>query len=336
MNKLTNCVKQHKCLTIAIALILVGSVFGMVFNTSFFYVNVSRISFETERGTLHGLLYMPRGAGPNDPRPVIITTHGFLNSAEMQDAPAIEMSRRGYIVLALDMYDHGNSRWAAPILVGGHFATFWIHSQFDAARYMFEQPFTLRDENGNGIIAVSGHSMGGFSSMVAVYFDEMNYLQTGYRMIHSAISVGADLSHSSAVAPPDRLIPAMGPRTIGFVGGLYDEFFFNAPEAVAEAGGSVIRYDWTTHPVGQMLLGEPGTANQWHWGESGDVIVDDAVVRESMVGLRIIYTPAETHPWNHFSATTTGYLIDFYYTAFAGHTSNVHRLRSVFEKAGHN
>ena len=42
-------------------------------------------------------------------RPTIITTHGYLNSAEMQDASAIEMSRRGYVVLALDMYDHGHS-----------------------------------------------------------------------------------------------------------------------------------------------------------------------------------------------------------------------------------
>jgi alpha-beta hydrolase superfamily lysophospholipase len=103
----------------------------------------------------------------------------------MQDAPAIEMARRGYIVLALDMYDHGNSRWDAHIAVGAQFGTFWIHSQFDAVRYIYEQPFTRKDANGNAFIAVSGHSMGGFSSFVAMFFDEMQALQSGVRMIYA-------------------------------------------------------------------------------------------------------------------------------------------------------
>lgn len=94
-------------LAAAILMMVAGSFFAGMFNTSFFTVDVEEIEFETERGTLNGLLYMPKGAGENDPRPVIVTTHGYLNSKEMQDAPAIEMSRRGYIVLALDMYDHG-------------------------------------------------------------------------------------------------------------------------------------------------------------------------------------------------------------------------------------
>lgn len=83
-----------KGLALALILILVGSFFANVFNTSFYQVDVTRISFETEKGTLSGLLYMPDGASADDPRPTIVTTHGYLNSAEMQDAPAIEMSKR--------------------------------------------------------------------------------------------------------------------------------------------------------------------------------------------------------------------------------------------------
>ena len=33
-------------------------------------------------------------------------------------------------------------------------------------------------------------------------------------------------------------------------------------------------------------------------------------------GQRVIYTPYETHPWNHFSTETTSYMIDFYTEAF--------------------
>ena len=96
-------------LCIALVLVLAGSVLAGVFNGGNGAVKVSRISFETANGTLSGLLYMPKGASADDPRPTVIVTHGYLNSAEMQDANAIELSRRGLVVLALDQYDHGHS-----------------------------------------------------------------------------------------------------------------------------------------------------------------------------------------------------------------------------------
>lgn len=48
-------------LAIAVALMLLGSIFAQMFNTSFYKVKVSRISFDTDSGTLSGLLYMPKG-----------------------------------------------------------------------------------------------------------------------------------------------------------------------------------------------------------------------------------------------------------------------------------
>ena len=309
-------------LIIALALIIISSFLASMFNSSFFSVNVSKVEFETERGTLTGLLYMPRGAGPNDPRPVIVTTHGYLNTKEMQDAPSIEMARRGFIVLALDMYDHGNSRWDADIAVGGQFGTFWIHSQFDAAKWAYDQPFTKKDASGNGLIAVSGHSMGGFSSFIAMFFDEMQALQTGYRMIHAGIAVGSDFSFSTAVAPQPLMQAAFGSRTVGIIAGNYDEFFYNHPDS--PAGQTVMRNDYPATPSGRMFLGiDPtGTASapsgSFHTVDSGVVTIGENDVRGSQRGSRIIYTPNEIHPWNHFSALTTSHLIDFYAEAFSG------------------
>lgn len=143
-----------------------------MFNTSFYKVKVSRISFDTDSGTLSGLLYMPKGVDASNPHPTIVTTHGYLNSAEMQDETAIEMSRRGYVVLALDMYDHGHSHGNADNT--GGFFNFWPTSLWDAAQYMYSQDYVAKDAQGNGQIAVSGHSMGGFSSEMAIYLDEQN------------------------------------------------------------------------------------------------------------------------------------------------------------------
>ena len=93
----------------ALVLILLGSILAGVFNSGAGAVKVTRISFDGGHGQLSGLLYMPKDASADNPKPTIIVTHGYLNSAEMQDANAIELSRRGFVVLALDQNDHGHS-----------------------------------------------------------------------------------------------------------------------------------------------------------------------------------------------------------------------------------
>jgi len=296
-----------------------------------FSVNVSKIEFQTERGTLAGLLYMPAGAGADDPRPVIVTTHGYLNSKEMQDAPSIEMSRRGYIVLALDMYDHGDSRWAGNIKVGDQFSTFWIYSQFDAATYMAKQDYTKKDDKGNAYLAVSGHSMGGFSSLIAAYMDEMTSLKTGTRSIYAVLSAGADFSYAAAIATETDYIAAFGNRTVGMIAAHYDEFFFNKSDAEKTAAellikGTATYKDFAATLSGKQFLGVMDQAGGADAGvfykvESGALMIDGNPVRDSQSGQHIIYTPNQTHPWNHFSKATTANMIDFYHTAFAGVTA---------------
>lgn len=63
--------KPQGMLLFAFTLILVGSFLAGLFHTSFYSVKIERITFETERGILSALLYMPKGAGVNDPRPVM-------------------------------------------------------------------------------------------------------------------------------------------------------------------------------------------------------------------------------------------------------------------------
>mgnify|MGYP000194248440 FL=1 len=323
--------KTQGLLALSLVLILLGSLLASMFNTSFYSVKVKEIKFKADHGTLSGLLYMPKGAGADDPRPVIITTHGYLNTKEMQDAPAIEMSRRGYIVLALDMYDHGDSRWENDIPVKDLFGTFWIFSQFDASKYIFQQDYTKKDDKGNAYVAVSGHSMGGFSSLLAMYMDEMNSLQTGQRMIYAGISAGADFSYSSAVAPQDQLQAAFGSRTVGMIAGKYDEFFFNKSDAEKSSSeknvkGTVVEKDFAATLSGKSFLGlaadaQAAEAGKFYTVPSGDLKLDDKVIRPAQTGEHILYTPNQIHPWNHFSKAATANFIDFYAQAFKGVTS---------------
>lgn len=280
--------------------VLVFSLFANMAHTSMYQVKVENVTFKTEtnNGEMEGLLYTPRGCDAENPCPVIVLTHGYLNSKEMQDAPAIEMSKRGYIVLAFDMYDHGGSTWETP----GAFS-FFMSSMWDAVKYVYDQPYTLKDANGNGMIAVSGHSMGAYSTELAVMQDTMAMAKQGHRKIAVSLTVGADYRYSSA-----SIINLYGSRSSGMIIGHYDEFFGNPSDS--STGKTVTYKDYVETDQGKEFLG-----NGTNLGEDEEYVAGK--IYDYAGGQRVIYTPNETHPWNHFSTETTGNMIEFYDAAFA-------------------
>ncbi len=290
-------------LVVALVVVLLASLAAQAFNTSGYSVSVSRIYFDTEHGTLSGLLYMPKGVSESNPAPTLVTTHGYLNSAEMQDANAIEMSHRGVVVLALDQYDHGHSRAKEE---NSDWMSFWQNSQYDAVCYMYEQPYVLKDANGNGIIGVTGHSMGGFSSSMAVYYDELAAQEGSPRKISAILTEGSDYQYSEWLGlDTQTAADTAGGRYYGKVCAQYDEFFFN--DSTSEAAGTVVKKNFVGTKEGLIFLEQTatGTAKSETWYDTSDG------------GHRIVYQPRQTHPWNHFSKTTTGDLISFYTKAFS-------------------
>lgn len=301
-----------KLLCAALILILLGSILASVFNGGS-GVKVSRIRFDTDNGYLSGLLYMPKDASAENPKPTVVVTHGYLNSAEMQDANAIELSRRGYVVLALDQYDHGHSDYKNELYSDtsffGVWLPFWLNSMHDAVAYMYEQPYVLKDEAGNGIIGVTGHSMGGFGTTMAIAIDEQEAMATGVRKIYCGLTEGSDFLYTGIVGIDAATADALGGgRTQGKVAAQYDEFFFNDPTV---EGGTVRHKDFVSTPDGMTFLQQsaPAQANTWYETSDG--------------GRRIVYEPAQTHPWNHFSKTTTAYAVSFYTEAFKDYQDGI-------------
>ena len=301
-----------KLLCAALVLILLGSILASVFNGGS-DVKVSRIRFDTDNGSLSGLLYLPKDASASNPKPTVVVTHGYLNSAEMQDANAIELSRRGYVVLALDQYDHGHSDYKNELYSDSSFfgiwLPFWVNSMHDAVAYMYEQPYVLKDEDGNGIIGVTGHSMGGFGTTMALAMDEQEAMETGVRKILCGLTEGSDFMYTGFVGVDAATADALGGgRTQGKVAAQYDEFFFNDPTV---EGGTVRHKDFVSTPDGMTYLQqeEPAQANTWYETSDG--------------GRRIVYEPAQTHPWNHFSKTTTAYALSFYTEAFKDYQDGI-------------
>ena len=72
-------------------------------------VAVSEGTIVTEEGNLTYKLYVPASATAENPAPGVLLLHGYQNDHETCAAYAIELARRGAVVMALDEYGHGSS-----------------------------------------------------------------------------------------------------------------------------------------------------------------------------------------------------------------------------------
>ena len=72
-------------------------------------IDVSLGSIETPQGQLTYKLYVPETATEQNKAPAVLLLHGYQNDRETCAAYAIELARRGAVVMSLDEYGHGGS-----------------------------------------------------------------------------------------------------------------------------------------------------------------------------------------------------------------------------------
>ena len=133
---------------LGLVLILGGSFLANAIQTAG-GVTLKEVRFAGEQGlTQAGLLYTPPGVSAAHPAPAVLVSHGYINPREMQSPFAIELARRGFVVLAMDMVGHGYSDGAVGQArdLGGP----------AALRYLQSLPFVDKTN-----IGLEGHSMGG-------------------------------------------------------------------------------------------------------------------------------------------------------------------------------
>jgi pimeloyl-ACP methyl ester carboxylesterase len=133
---------------LGLVLILGGSYLASAVQTSGGVI-LKDVRFAGDNGlTQSGLLYIPSTATAAKPAPAVLASHGYINTREMQSPFAIELARRGFVVLAMDMIGHGYSDGAVGQSkdLGGP----------AALRYLQSLPFVDKTN-----IGLEGHSMGG-------------------------------------------------------------------------------------------------------------------------------------------------------------------------------
>ncbi len=185
-------------LVLAVLLAFGGGLIAWLVQTDHGNVDVSQVRFAAADGRIvNARLYRPEFASPESPAPAVLAIHGYINSEGTQAPYAIELARRGYVVLALDQPGHGYSD--GPAFAGGF-------GGIDGLTYLRSLEFVDTDQ-----VVLSGHSMGGWAALIAAAV-----IPDGYTSV--VVSGSSTGTFGAPEGTPEY------PRNLGLVYGTYDEF----------------------------------------------------------------------------------------------------------------
>jgi dienelactone hydrolase len=302
-------------------MMLVASIGASIVQTGAGSISVKDMRWETSSGQMmSALLFKPDTATEDNKVPAIVVSHGWWNNREMQDANYIELARRGYVVVSIDMYGHGNS---SPLRTDN--VTLGGTGMYDAVKLVADFPYVDTDK-----IGVSGHSNGARAANYSMPYDNA----ADEQLIAAVLLVDNDAVYTDA-ENENAYFNLYGARDVGIVADQYDEFFFRSysPE------GAVL-----TPP--REYIGTPNAQSFLHFGAAPDEISDTRKASEFYTdtvdgeqALRVVYTPAENHPWGTISKTTVASQIEFFQEAFGApneiaSASQVWQVKETFTLIG--
>ena len=276
-------------LALSLVLMVVSALVASAVQTVGYTVTVKNMSWETASGeSMSALLFKPNGVSADQKAPAIVVSHGWWNNKEMQDANYVELARRGYVVVSIDMYGHGNSSYLRndQLTLGGT-------GMYDVVKLVADLPYVTD-------IGVSGHSNGARAANFSVALDN----EADEQLIDAVLLVDNDPVYADADGAYANIY---GSRDVGLVADQYDEFFFRS----YSAEGAVLTppREYITTPNAQSFLNfgtDPAEGEQ----RSADEFYTEGGAE------RIVYTPAETHPWGTISKTTVASQIEFWDEVF--------------------
>ncbi len=102
--------KEVRLLWIGLILIAIGSFGAALLQTDFGRIEVTEIVIPTENGQwVAADLYRPKTATADNKAPAIVVIPGFNRSRETQTNMSLELARRGFVTIVIDLYAQGDS-----------------------------------------------------------------------------------------------------------------------------------------------------------------------------------------------------------------------------------
>jgi len=112
-------------------------------------------------------LFLPPGAGPGDPRPAVILSHGFGGSLDEVRGDAEDAARRGYVVLTYSARGFGRSTG----LIGLDSPDYEVKDVSALVTLLSRRPEVLLDGPGDPRVGLAGGSYGGGISLLTAAYD---------------------------------------------------------------------------------------------------------------------------------------------------------------------
>lgn len=284
MEKLKKRAKIWLC--IGIALMLLSAIVVSAVQTSSGKVTMKELMIETDKGyNMSAYLMIPENATAENPAPAVVTSHGYLNNKEMQDANYVELARRGFVVLAIDQPCHGDSQVMAISNADG---------VYQGVLALSRMPFV--DVNRIGI---TGHSMGGGSCNSAVAEDNEN----GTNLISAVLLNCADATYKDT---DGNFANIYGSRDVAILAAQYDEFF----HMYTDESGVMRQAPYFMQGINSQSFLNFGVDPTGLEVRTAYTVYTETIDGEEAV--RVIYNPDIIHPWSHFSAKATTSVIEFF------------------------
>lgn len=305
-----------RVLCICLACILLSCIGASALQTSFGAVQVIGFKIPTGGGSwLTGNLFRPVTATAEAPAPAVITCPGYLNNKEMQDSTAIELARRGIVVLSYDPYFHGGSSSAPQSVIESTIANGvgmvplveYVHAELDYVD--------------KGKIGVMGHSMGGMSVWFTLMHYGGQYMAALEAAQDPASSGGAEITAEERAAAEalNKVNAGMASgnvrlsteetfslihANVGINYGRYDEGCYDLTRGNGDLSGDC--YESLSAVNSALPEGEQvsSVAIGKFYGSAADKT------------LRVVYNPSGTHQMQHFSTESTADNIAFFLEAF--------------------
>ena len=234
-----------------------------------------------------GILFKPKDATADNPLPAVVLTHGYLNNREMQLQNAIELARRGFVVLTVDREGHGNYENS-----GEQSALMATSGLYDSVKYLYNMDYVDKDK-----IGISGHSMGGMTTALTLSQDrQLGLVSAGLIQAWSSfMGAGADVD-------------------VGMLKAQDDEFFFTTNEG---EDGTISR-EYLSTRAAKTFIGNTELEGDV---VSGAIYVNGQAVettggQETEGAFRVVYEISGVHPQNHCSVEGANAVVNFFYNAF--------------------
>ena len=187
-------------LAAALILMIVSAAVGHGIQTSGGTVRTEEITFTTDVGAeSHAKLYIPATATAETPAPAILLCHGYTASLDAMEPNAIELSRRGYVVMCLDEYGHGESTLPPSGYSQAEMGGVEDYAP-DLGTYSALQQFAQYDFVDLTKIGMLGHSMGTAAIQEGAYLAYAKWQAVYTAALTEALAAGQDETAAAGAA----------------------------------------------------------------------------------------------------------------------------------------